>query len=263
MRVLGVVLLLTFACSVNAALKAEIAIPNDPRFALNSCIVVGEFTDPDCNRVASLFESNEACAPFDENSTQIIFKSIEDAIRCCPFDPVMIETIGVIYLNDHIIYSQPHDIIIRGTSVGNFHSTLVNAHNIQIKHSGVNLQVSNLIFEGCGIDESLFASPTHEYEKCLIDQSLSFDGCAIQNYSSPIVICQIGLKTNTTFWLTNSVIIDIPSTAIMVSDTQSCNIFKNTFFNCGNAKFSCFEIINTRDVLIFAENEYFFSNESD
>ncbi len=268
MRTLGVVLLLAFACSVNAVsecnvVKAENIIQPDSRFSLNSCIVIGEFNDPDCTRATPLIESNEECPSVGENSTQIIYKSIEEAVRCCPFDPVLIETVGVIYIKERIVYSQPRDIIVRGTSIGNFHSILVNAHKIEIKHTNINVQFSSLTFEGCSIFDSLFASPMQNLEHCLIDQSLSFDGCVIQNYFSPIVVCQITTETSTSFWLTNSVISDVPFTALMVVDSPDCNILRNAFFNCGNADFSCFEVINANKLLLIEGNEYFSSNESD
>lgn len=117
----------TFQCT---QLTVDSIAPNDPRFDPNSCVVIEDFTVVNCTFVQFLV--NEPTTPEENpcpgygiqttpaivNGTQIIYGRIEDAIKNCPFDPVLIEFIGTLYITNvsELVYNGTRDLIIRGIS---------------------------------------------------------------------------------------------------------------------------------------------------
>ena len=105
--------------------------PLDPRFSPNACIIINDFTAVDCDRVRDLFVDSSLNATLDPcpgytatlepaqiNGTQIIYSQVEDAVKNCPFNPVLIEFIGTVYMTNisNFTYDKPYDLIIRGIS---------------------------------------------------------------------------------------------------------------------------------------------------
>ena len=125
----------TFECS--QVVVSEIA-PIDPNFSLNACIVKGNYTPIDCSTLPSVLINNTSiqyCGvdptiiadPIDINGTQIFYSQLEQALAECPFDPVLIEFTGTLYLtNSTFIYPQNKSLIIQGIS----ESVLIPGYNI-------------------------------------------------------------------------------------------------------------------------------------
>ena len=105
--------------------------PLDPRFSANACIIIEDFTPIDCTKVRNIFVDSslnktlDPCPgytatlePAEINGTQIIYTQVEDAIKNCPFNPVLIEFIGTVYMTNvtNFTYDKPYDLIIRGVS---------------------------------------------------------------------------------------------------------------------------------------------------
>lgn len=101
----------------------------DPRFSVNACIIINEFTPIDCSKVKDLFvdSSVKEAAPCpgygnvvsvatNISGTQIQYTQLEDAVLNCPFDPVLIEFYGTLYMTNatDFIYPRPYDFILRG-----------------------------------------------------------------------------------------------------------------------------------------------------
>lgn len=99
----------------------------DANFSSNSCIVISDFTAPDCSLPPpSRFEptiDTILCpgAPVVEtpvvDGSQTYYTQIEYAIENCPYDPVLIEIVGTHYLtNSSFVYNSTRNITIRGYS---------------------------------------------------------------------------------------------------------------------------------------------------
>jgi len=109
-------------------------LPIDPQFSDNACILIESYTPPDCSRAPpDRFrpddEGPDPCpgCPDEEDDEadegiqlplQVQYNQLEDAIENCPYDPVLIEFTGTIYLtNDpYLWYNGTKDVIIRGLS---------------------------------------------------------------------------------------------------------------------------------------------------
>ena len=102
--------------------------PNNPDFSDNACIIIADFTVPDCEiPPPSPFEPDAPLimcpnAPITPtmvvDGSQVVYNDLAYALQTCPFDPVLIEFIGTIYVPNvtNFIYNQSKHLIIRGIS---------------------------------------------------------------------------------------------------------------------------------------------------
>ena len=103
--------------------------PIDPQFSQNACIIIADFAPIDCSRappdrIIGEQAPNPCPGYTDSENTdsgvqlpyQVQYEQLEDALDFCPYDPVLIEFTGTLYLsNDPFLwYNQTKDIIIRG-----------------------------------------------------------------------------------------------------------------------------------------------------
>lgn len=131
LRAWVLLLLTTSVCAFVVDNTGPVITPSDPRFSDNACIIVEEYTVPDCSRLPPdrILPPDEAVNPCpgcfetsantDAGTTvdlQTFYEQIEDALDNCPYDPVLIEFTGTLYLsNDPFFwYNQTKDLIIRG-----------------------------------------------------------------------------------------------------------------------------------------------------
>lgn len=112
-----------------AVTEAAVYGPIDPQFSQNACIIIAEYAPIDCSRAPPDRFVNETgpnpCPGYQdlENTDQgvqlpyqVQYTQLEDALDNCPYDPVLIEFTGTLYLtNDpYFWYNQTKDLIIRG-----------------------------------------------------------------------------------------------------------------------------------------------------
>lgn len=235
--------LLALVCAVTAQL--------DPRFAENSCIVVGLDEAPNCD--APTFVNRSKPTFVDER--QLFFVRLEDAVEFCPFNPVLIETIGTVYVHEAPVYPGTNDIIIHGVSVDGQRSTLVGLGNFDITQNGVSVTVNNLDFEGCLTKSPVFS--------CLGDQSLSLAGVAVRNYNSQRVLCQNASSPHTQFWLVDSLMRNTPLTGIWLNGVQEVTIVENLFIDCGINDVPCIRIVSPSNYPVVINNVHEYSTPSD
>ena len=130
------ILLLFSLLGVQAIFNCGIPTPSsiaplDPRFSENACIIIEDFSAIDCTKIRNIFVDSslnktlDPCPgytatlePAQINGTQIIYTQVEDAVKNCPFNPVLIEFIGTVYMTNvtNFTYDKPYDLIIRGIS---------------------------------------------------------------------------------------------------------------------------------------------------
>jgi hypothetical protein len=106
----------------------NIPIDLNTNFSTNACIIVNEYSIPDCNLAppdriipnTTISPCPGSLAPTRTaaqlNGTQTIFTTIEDALQYCPYDPVLIQFTGTLYRTSDVIvyYNQSKDLIIQG-----------------------------------------------------------------------------------------------------------------------------------------------------
>ena len=235
-----VLFLLALVCTVTAQL--------DPRFAENSCIVVGLDEAPSCNSPTFVNRSK----PTFVDERQLFFARLEDAVEFCPFDPVLIETIGTVYIHEPPTYARARDITIHGVSVNEQRSTLVGLRDFDITQLGVTVAMNNLDLEGC-----LTKSPVFP---CLSDQSLSLTDIAVRNYNSERALCQSAASPRTQFWLVGSL---MRNTCIWLNGVQEVNIIENLFIDCGINGTPCIRILNSSNYPVIINNVHEYSTPSD
>ena len=159
----------------------ETVEPIDPQFSTNSCIIRADYAPPDCTLAPpDRFIPEEEPNPYLECSkdgnanedeselifadTQMIFEQLEDAIDNCPYDPVLIEFTGTIYMlnNPFIYYNGTKDIIFRGISqfvegyTEELKSVIVGLKDWQIKHQNISITFDNVVLEGCSTKGPIF-----------------------------------------------------------------------------------------------------------
>lgn len=143
MQIVGLLIcvLATLACTSfatvydeNTCASATITPFFDPRFSNNSCIVIGEYTPPDCSLAPPSFgesQPDDGCPGYPDDDDgdvlptgQILFENLADAIENCPFrDPTLIEFTGTQYLWEGtglyggLFYNGTGDLVIRGVSL--------------------------------------------------------------------------------------------------------------------------------------------------
>ena len=119
---------LAFDCT---KLVVESITETDPRFSVDACIIINDFTTIDCTKTRDLFLSSAEIAELpcpgygnvvsvatNISGTQIQYTQLEDAVLNCPFNPVLIEFYGTLYMTNitDFVYPRPYDLTIRGIS---------------------------------------------------------------------------------------------------------------------------------------------------
>lgn len=121
--------------------------PTDPRFSENACIIVADYTVPDCSRqppdrIIPPDAPENPCPGCPEDptnsdtgeqvggGTQILYEQLEDALDNCPYDPVLIEIAGTLYVSNdaYFWYNQTKDLIVRGLT----ETVVSGGHNVTI-----------------------------------------------------------------------------------------------------------------------------------
>lgn len=120
-------------------------------FSPNSCIIIKDFTKVDCS---ILFDqkANATYSPPVFNDTNIYYSSLEQAIDECPFDPLLIEFAGTLYLqNESLVFYSSRDTIIRGHSSISTPSTLVGLKSMQFLYQNNSILLENFDSDKCDV----------------------------------------------------------------------------------------------------------------
>lgn len=217
-------------------------VPNDPNFSENACIIIADFTVPDCSLAApSPYEPDAPlvmCPGVPIQPTEVVdgsqtfYNDLAYALQNCPYDPVLIEFIGVIYVPNvtNFIYNQSKDLIIRGVSqiteipgsnvtelqmVFNsttnmteivevvtgvnppttitLQSTIVGFKDLQVMAQNISVSLENFVAEGCETDRGVFMTIACP-ERCDLDLTKY---CRGNWYPKSLNVTQNGLCTNT------------------------------------------------------------------
>lgn len=152
----------------------------DGNFSANACIVISEFSAPDCDLAPPDYTVNATIDPCPGiplviapviDGGQIFYATMEDAIANCPYG--LIQFVGTIYMSDIVSgydfwYNQSIDLTIQGfpqvVVFGNqtviINSALVGFKNLQVKNSTIQVTLKDAYIEGCGSNDSIFLTRT-------------------------------------------------------------------------------------------------------
>lgn len=249
-----------FRASIQAFFLFALVACASAQFSENSCIVLREFVAPSCSGVDEVQDLRHLYAL---NETQLVFPTLEDAIKYCPYSPALIEFTGTLYVNESAVlkYHGTSDIIFRGVSqfLGpdyELDAVMIGFKDLYISEHGVGVKFQNFDMHGCGTSANLFAN----YENgCIVDHSLSVDFMFFTNFTTESLICQIGSLPSTTFELTNSAFSHIPNRAVEVRNSAKIDIRNNGFVKCGNENDSCIftSVDNSSDTeFIISDNQF-------
>lgn len=216
--------------------------PNNPDFSDNACIIIADFTVPDCSLpppdpfqpdVPLVMCPNAPITPtMVAEGSQVVYNDLAYALQTCPFDPVLIEFIGTIYVPNvtNFIYNQTKDLILRGilqTTVipgGNItelqpvlntttnttelvevvvgvlpdefvtlQSTIVGFKDLQVIYQNVSVEFYDFVAEGCYTEDGVFMTISCP-ERCDIDNT---NYCPGSWYPKSLNVTANGLCTNT------------------------------------------------------------------
>jgi hypothetical protein len=216
--------------------------PNNPDFSENACIIIADFTVPDCSLAPpSPFEPDAPivmcpAAPVTPtvvvDGSQTIYNDLAYALQHCPYDPVLIEFIGTIYVPNvtNFIYNQTKDLIIRGisqvveipgsnitelvpvlnvttnttelvpmvtgvtpTQFVTLESTIVGFKDLQVIYQNVSVETYDFVMEGCYTEQGVFLTIACP-ERCDIDNT---NYCSGNWYPRSLNVTANGLCTDT------------------------------------------------------------------
>lgn len=200
------------------------------QFSENSCIVMREYTPSVCFAEREKAESHVEFI----SDTQVVFSSFEDAINQCPFEPMLIEISGTVYISPdaQLQYSGTKDITIRGVSqqmsTGEIQkSTLIGFKELLLTESGISVTFENFIMEGCGMEAPLFS---WENSGCLVNQSLSVSNMEFLHFRIDNLLCQYSDAYITTFSVVNSLFVQNSGTSIYADGADNIFIVGNVFY---------------------------------
>lgn len=231
-------LLFIFALFVSLAVAAKI----DTRFREYSCVVTGQFEEPNCDAEVPHFPP----ARFEVwGNNQVFYDTFSDALQRCPYNPVLIEVAGTIYIEEDLKYSSLSTLWIRGVlhlneTTGDVYSpTIVGFKNLYTTYVNTTIIFDSIILEGCGTTDPLFTSNHETLPGALIDQTFLATNITVSNYAAPVVLKQYSSDNTTFFAVENSRFVNINNTAINVIGDQAIRIHNNVFSNCGNDEHTC------------------------
>ncbi len=217
------------------------AIEIDPRFSQNACIVIGN----DDYNITCAIDDSYAPSEFPTQlpgTNQLIYDSIDDAIRFCPFSPALIEFSGIVRSLGNVTYSNNKDLIIRGLDVQpGVPAVVVGLSALHIVGEDVTIKMENFMAEGCETENSFFiGSQTHP--GCIVERSVVIDNVAFNHYSGPRLLCQRSYFGHGYFEVTNSAFFYISGQAIGLFGSQPYSIHDNYFYWCGSETAACIMI---------------------
>jgi hypothetical protein len=242
-----------------------IVFPNSVHALLgDTCVVVGDlasritcssstfYREPHWNEI--VVQTSE----FDEETFfyRFHFASIEEALRDCPFSPVIIELQGNHYITDTnaLTYTKTSDLIIYG--VGRTRPTVFNFFDLHIVEDNVNVQLFGWDANGCGNRERGVFHSEHKLKvceksshnckdtdldmPCHIGGKLVVNDMKFTNYHSRYILCQGEGEIH----ITNSNFTHIPMTALHIYNAVHTTVTDNVFCPCAydSRTIKCIEI---------------------
>lgn len=214
----------------------------DARFREYSCVVIGQFDEPNCNGDLPFYPP----ARFEVwGNNQVFYDTFTDALERCPYNPVLIEVAGTVYIQEDLKYSSLSTLWVHGVphydeKSGVIHSpTIVGFQNLYTTYINTTFVFDSITLEGCGTDQPLFTSNHETMPGALIDQTFLATNITVSNYTAPTVLKQYSSDTTTFFVVENSQFLDIANTAIHVIGDQEVRIYNNEFSNCGHDDHTC------------------------
>ena len=243
---------------VFAVFLASLAVVS--AFSEYACIVTGKMEEPSCAPELRIWSG----VLMDVRSqNQVFYKDFEVAITTCPFDPVLIEVVGTVYVPNNIKHTKAKNLWIRGVTQYDeeidryIAPTLVGFKDVLIATKNITVVLDNLVLEGCDTDRPLFARMCSDCAVGLHDQSFMATDLTVLNYSGEDVLVQHATDKSISFAIENSQFSNIAGSAICVDGSHSVRIFNNVFESCGDEEHSCV-IINRADVGDFemSQNKY-------
>jgi hypothetical protein len=222
------VVLLFLAC---VACVAASSAAKEPVFSDNACVVIK-------SNPSAAFDLT-SINPTSDGSPRHIYTDFHEALKSCPFDPVLIEFAVDLKIDASVplIYNQSKDLIVRGLFKEG-RPTIKGFVNLEVLQPGVSVTFEHFEMDGEDASGGVFAGRCANTRgictPCLADNDLRINFMVFRNYVGEKVVCHLSRNEVVTD-IENSTFMGISGRAISVSTEGGFSIKNNHFYSKGDS----------------------------